>query len=94
MTKRPLPAVTGLDATFTDAPEWRRAFRTGWLPLVLLMLLCRTGHAESTQETEFFPEVDAYLKLNHDIRVSFQAKDTREGETPPRPRSVPTWTFT
>jgi Protein of unknown function (DUF2490) len=58
---------------------WRRAFRTGCLVLVLLMLLCGTGRAESSQETEFLPEVDAYLKLNQDIRVSFQAKDTREG---------------
>jgi hypothetical protein len=79
MTKRPLPAATGLDATLTEATEWRRAFRTGWLSLVLLMLLCRAGSAESTQQTEFFPEVDAYLKLNPYIRVSFLAKDTREG---------------
>jgi hypothetical protein len=80
MTKHRPPAATALDARLlTKDPEWRRAFRTGWLALVLLMLFCRTGSAESTQQTEFFPEVDAYLKLNHDIRVSFQAKDTREG---------------
>ena len=45
-----------------EDPEWRRAFRTGWLALVLLLLFCRTGSAESTQETEFLPEVDTYLK--------------------------------
>ena len=43
------------------------------------MLFCRTGSAESSQEVQFLPEVDAYLKLNPNIRVSFQAKDTREG---------------
>jgi len=43
------------------------------------MLFCRTGGAASSQEFEFLPEVDAFLKLNPNIRVSFQAKDTREG---------------
>jgi len=80
MTKRRPTAASGLDPRLlTEAPERRRAFRTGWLALVLLMLFCRIGSAESTQETEFFPEVDAYLKLNQEIRVSFLAKDTREG---------------
>ena len=75
MTKRRPAAATGLDARLlTEDPEGRRAFRTGWLALVLLMLFCRTGSAESTQETEFLPEVDAYLKLNPDIRVSFHGE--------------------
>ena len=56
----------------------RRALRTCWLALVLLMLFCRPG-ARKAPGNEFLPEVDAYLKLNPDIRVSFQAKDTREG---------------
>ena len=43
------------------------------------MLFCRTGSAESSQEVQFLPEVDTYLKLNPHIRVSLQAKDTREG---------------
>jgi hypothetical protein len=80
MKRRPPPAASGLDARLlTENPEWRRAFRTVWLALVLLLLFCRTGSAESTQETEFLPEVDTYLKLKPDIRVSFLAKDTREG---------------
>jgi Protein of unknown function (DUF2490) len=82
MTKRRPPAATatGLNVRLlTQDPEGRRAFRTGWLALVLLMLFCRTGSAESTQQTEFLPEVDAYLKLKPYIRVSFLAKDTREG---------------
>jgi Protein of unknown function (DUF2490) len=49
------------------------------LALLLLMLFCRTGSAASSQEFEFLPEVDVFLKLNPNIRVSFQAKDTREG---------------
>lgn len=55
------------------------AFRTCWLALILLMLLGRSARAGSTQEAQFLPEVDVYLKLNRNIRVSFQAKDTREG---------------
>jgi Protein of unknown function (DUF2490) len=56
-----------------------RALRPGWLTLVLLMLLCKAGSAQSSQEVQFLPEIDAYLKLNPDIRVSAQAKDTRDG---------------
>src|SRR5271163_162390 len=80
MAKRRRTAATGLDARLLmEGPERRHASRTGWLALVLLMLFCRIGSAESTEQTEFLPEVDAYLKLNPYIRVSFMAKDTREG---------------
>jgi hypothetical protein len=43
------------------------------------MLLCKAGSAQSSQELQFLPEIDAYLKLNPNIRVSAQAKDTRDG---------------
>jgi Protein of unknown function (DUF2490) len=80
MAKRRRTAATGFGARLlTEGPERRRAFRTGWLALVLLMLFCRIGSAESTEQTEFLPEISAYLKLNPYIRVSFMAKDTREG---------------
>jgi hypothetical protein len=52
---------------------------TCWLAVIVFMLLCKPGRAQSTQEVQFFPEVDAYLKLKPKIRVSFQAKDTRDG---------------
>jgi hypothetical protein len=52
---------------------------TCWLALALLMLFGRVAVAQSTQEVQFLPEVDAYLKLNRNIRASFQAKDTRDG---------------
>jgi hypothetical protein len=58
----------------------RRPRRTRWLALLLLVLFCRTGSADdSSQEVQFLPEIDAYLKLDQHIRVSLQAKDTREG---------------
>ena len=75
-----MATVTGPGAIpFTKHRGWRRAVNCCWPALLLLLFLCRTGAAESTQETEFFPEVDGYLKLNKDIRVSFMAKDTRDG---------------
>jgi hypothetical protein len=55
------------------------AFRGCFLALLLFMLLCRIGIAQSTQEVQFLPEVDTYLKLNQNTRVNFQAKDTRDG---------------
>lgn len=53
--------------------------RTCWLAMILLILSCRLGSAQSSQDVQFLPELDAYLKLNPHIRVSAQAKDTREG---------------
>jgi hypothetical protein len=53
--------------------------RICWLAATLFILVCRTGIAQSTQETQFLPEVDAYFKLNPNVRLSVQAKDTREG---------------
>jgi hypothetical protein len=47
----------------------------------LLLLSCLPARAQ-TSSTEFLPEIDAYFKLNSDIRLVFQAKDTREGGDP------------
>src|SRR5271155_2256028 len=58
------------------------ALRTCCFGLLLLMLLCRIGKAQSSQEVQFLPEIDAYLKLAPHVRVSAQAKDTREGGAP------------
>ncbi len=72
-------------ATVLDSMPSMKIFRAcapvapgGWL-WCFSVLFCKTGSAESSQEVQFLPEVDAYLKLNPNIRVSFQAKDTREG---------------
>jgi len=40
---------------------------------------CLLVHA---QDTQYLPEIDAYLKLNSNIRVYVQAKDDREGGDP------------
>jgi hypothetical protein len=81
MAKRYRTVATILDSMpYTEDLESLRPRRTCLLALVLLMLFCRAGSAQSSQEVQFLPEIDAYLKLNRHIRASFQAKDTREGD--------------
>jgi|SRR5271170_5136823 len=55
------------------------ALRNLCLSLVFLTLSCRIARA---QEAQFLPEVDVYLKLNANLRLDFQAKDTRDGGDP------------
>jgi hypothetical protein len=50
-----------------------------WFVVVALLLFCGAGSAQSSQEVQFLPEVDAYLKVNSELRFSAQAKDTRDG---------------
>jgi Protein of unknown function (DUF2490) len=50
--------------------------RTIWLWAFLACFVCLPARA---QDTQFIPEVDAYLKLNSVVRTYFQAKDDREG---------------
>ena len=69
-----MPYKTGLKISIV--------LRIYWLAVMLLTLQCRTGKAQSTQEVEFLPEVDLYLKLNPNIRINVQAKDTRKGGDP------------
>ncbi len=75
----------GMVATAFDTPPSVEDFgspsvcHTFWLALVLLLLFCKAAIAQSSQEVQFLPEIDAYLKLDPHTRVSAQAKDTREG---------------
>ncbi len=54
--------------------------RNSWLTLALLVLLPWV-HA-GAQTDELIPEIDAYYKLQPDLRIWFQAKETREGGDP------------
>jgi hypothetical protein len=73
--------LRALEDTLPFMPQLERphACSVCWLAFALLMLWCTAGFAESTQDVQFLPEVDAYLKLSRNYRVDFQAKDTREG---------------
>jgi uncharacterized protein DUF2490 len=50
-----------------------------WFVVVVLLLFCSAGSAQSSQQVQFLPEIDAYLKVNSELRVSAQAKNTRDG---------------
>src|SRR5271170_166691 len=53
--------------------------RWGWLFLLMFPAIAVPAKAQSSQ---FLPEIDTYLALNPLVRVSFQAKQTREGGDP------------
>jgi len=53
-----------------------RIHKTIWVCVFLACFACVPARA---QDTQFIPEVDAYLKVNSVVRTYFQAKDDREG---------------
>ena len=65
--------------------------RNLWLGLALLILTF--GQCASAQVDEFLPEIDAYYKLTPDVRLSFQAKETREGGDPTQAEIGPSIEF-
>jgi hypothetical protein len=67
--------------------------RGRWLvAAILLWFRCSPAFAQSSA-TEFFPEIDAYFKLNSDIRFVFQTKETREGGDPTQAEIGPSIEF-
>src|SRR5260370_23749252 len=63
------------------------------LKLVLLCLLSCLSARAQTSTTEFLPEVDANFKLNSNVRLVFQAKETREGGDPTQAEVGPSIEF-
>ncbi len=61
------------------SPKNRIAILLCWPIVALVLLFCRAGSAQSSQEAQFLPEIEAYVKLNSNIRVGVQAKNTRDG---------------
>src|ERR1700676_4051500 len=62
-------------------------------PLVLaalVILCCLHGRAQTTQ---VLPEIDAYFKLSSELRISFQAKGTREAGDPTQAELGPSLDF-
>jgi hypothetical protein len=56
----------------------------------LVILWCLHGSAQTAQ---VLPEIDTNVKLSPDLRVSFQAKDTREGGAPEQAEIGPSLDF-
>jgi hypothetical protein len=65
--------------------------RNLWLGLALLVPTL-IQHA-SAQTDELLPEIDAYYKVSQDVRLSFQAKETREGGDPTQAEIGPSIEF-
>src|ERR1039457_3122169 len=61
------------------------------LALMFLVVLCCLS--VSAQTAQVLPEVDTYFKLSSDLRVSFQAKQTREASDPVQAEIGPTFDF-
>ena len=57
----------------------------------LVILGCLHGSAQTVQG---LPEIDTYVKLSSDLRVSFQVKETREGGDPTQAEIYPALTST
>ena len=61
------------------------------VPLLFLILLsCKPADAQSFQ---FVPEIDAYARIQSDIRFNFQAKETREAGDPTQAELGPGFDF-
>jgi hypothetical protein len=65
--------------------------RKFWFALALLLPML--GLRASAQVDEFLPEIDAYYKVTSDVRVSFQAKETRESSDPTQAEIGPSVEF-
>jgi len=62
--------------------------RKHWIWLLLVVRL--VGLRASAQIQELLPEIDVHYKLASDVRLSFQAKETREGGGPTQAEIGPT----
>jgi hypothetical protein len=51
-----------------------------WLVAFMFLAICASARSQSSKQ--FLPEIDTYLRLSPLVRVSFQAKQTREGGDP------------
>jgi hypothetical protein len=65
--------------------------RALWIGLVLLVPVLEPQ--AGAQVDEFLPEIDAYYKLSSDVRLSFQAKETRESSDPTQAEIGPSVEF-
>jgi hypothetical protein len=62
--------------------------------MAALLVLCPCASAfAQTSTTEFLPEIDAHLQPLPDVRLVFQAKDTREGGNPEQVEVGPSVAF-
>jgi len=75
----------------TDVGSGRTALLKWWFGGVLFVLLL--GLRASAQIEEFLPEIDVQYKVSRDVRMTFQAKETREGGDPTQAEIGPSIAF-
>ena len=68
----------------------RSAARAAVALASFLVILCLPGRAQTLQG---LPEIDTYVKLNPDLRFTFQVKETREGGDPTQAEIGPSLAF-
>ena len=62
--------------------------------LAAFLVLCSCASAlAQTSTTDFLPEIDSYVQLHSDVRLEFQAKQTREGGDPTQAELGPSVSF-
>jgi Protein of unknown function (DUF2490) len=64
---------------------------TWWFSTALFLLLL--GLRASAQIDEFLPEIDVHYKVSRGVRLTFQAKETREGSDPTQAEIGPSIAF-
>ncbi len=74
----------------SHAGNWKLPTRQPLALASLVIFGCLYGNAQTNQ---VLPEMDAYLKLSSEVRVSFQAKETREGGDPTQAEIGPSLDF-
>ena len=72
---------SGVHSSLWRRQQTRRVRNRVLIGAPLFLLPCWPARAQ-TSSTEFFPEIDTYLKPTSNVRVVFQAKETREGGDP------------
>lgn len=84
---------------FTDARGVRGPHRLArlenrwWAMTVLLLIVLLPGKPASAQTFQFLPEVNAYSRIQPNIRFDFQVKETREAGDPTQVEVGPGFDF-
>src|SRR5271168_3755702 len=73
----------------TTSAEMRISGKSLALATLVILWSLRGG----AQTVQTLPEIDTYIKLNSDLRLSFQAKETREGGDPTQAEIGPSLEF-
>ena len=82
--------ISGLSSSSGKPSQQERWPRAAVLLFFLILLSCKAASAQSPQ---FLPEIDAYIKIQPDIRFNFQAKETREAGAPTQAEVGPGFDF-